>query len=112
MKILEIKALENGSHRNQTTSEITPIPEGWAVIPDDMETLNFPFGDVETKDEDIIKIEEIDDKKVETVIGTKKVVTKWIPGVVPEVEPIPEPKETITLELTKEQYDKLMSMLA
>lgn len=34
MTIIEIAALENGAHRNQTVSELTELPEGWAVIPD------------------------------------------------------------------------------
>lgn len=74
MKIVEIKALDNGAHRNQM-GDFTTIPEGWAVIPDDMETPNFPFGEVTAK--------EID--------GTMT-VTKWVAGVIPEPEPIPEPE--------------------
>lgn len=80
MKIIEIIALENGSHRN-LSGIFETIPDGWAVIPDDLETPNFPYGDVEVKDEDIIKteIELIDgeEKEVEKVIGTRKVVSKW-----------------------------------
>ena len=91
MKIIEIEARENGSHRNQTGTFVE-IPEGWAVIPDDMETPNFPFGEIETKDEDVIGEELVKNEetgrleKVEKVIGTRKVVTKWIAGVVPEIE--------------------------
>ena len=45
MRIVEILALENGAHRNQTVfGEITP-PDGWVVAPDDVATPNFPFGD-------------------------------------------------------------------
>ena len=73
MKIIEIKALENGGHRNQT-GNFTIIPEGFAVIPDDMETPNFPFGEV----------------TIEKINGIPT-VTKWTPGVIPEPEPIPEP---------------------
>lgn len=36
MTIIEIAALENGAHRNQTVSELTELPEGWAVIPDEL----------------------------------------------------------------------------
>ena len=74
MKIIEILALSNGSHRNQTGDNLF-IPEGWAVIPDDMETPNFPFGEVSAR--------EID--------GTMTVTT-WIPGVIPEPTPTPEPE--------------------
>lgn len=63
-KIIEINALENGSHRNQTGIFET-IPEGWAVVPDDIETPNFPFGEVE-------------------VDGN--VVTKWTAVEIPKIE--------------------------
>lgn len=73
MRIIEIKALENGGHRNQTVN-ITIVPEGYAVIPEDFETPNFPFGEVE--------VEEIDGVMT---------VTKWIAGVIPEVEEVEKP---------------------
>lgn len=78
MKIIEIKALENGGHRNQTC-DFNIIPEGWAVVPDNMETPNFPFGDVTA--------EEID--------GVMTVV-KWTAGTMPEPEPLPEPETELT----------------
>lgn len=49
MRIIEINALENGGHRNQTWSEGVALPEGYAKIPDNMETKNFPFGEVTVK---------------------------------------------------------------
>ena len=97
VRIIEITPLENGAHRNQT-GVFFDIPEGWAVIPDDMETPNFPFGEIETKDEDVIEVETVINietvdgedvevvEEVEKVIGTRKVVTKWTAGVIPEVE--------------------------
>jgi len=96
MRIIEIKALDNGGHRNQNCNFSIPIPEGWAVIPEDMETPNFPFGEIETKDEDIIEVETVTtieivddvpvakDEEVSKIVGTRKVVTKWTAGVVPE----------------------------
>lgn len=45
MKILEIKSFPNGAHRNQEWDKL-PIPDGWAVIPEDMELESFPFGNV------------------------------------------------------------------
>ena len=80
MKIIEISAQENGAHRNQTGT-FEPIPTGWAVIPEGMETENFPFGDVIA--------EEIDG--VMTVTG-------WTPGTIPEVEPMPEPEPEPTAD--------------
>ena len=82
MKIIEIVALPNGAHRNQTGGTLR-LPEGWAVIPDGMACVNFPFGEIEA--------EEIDG--VMTVIG-------WTPGVMPEpVEPEPETEEDMWAEL-------------
>lgn len=72
MTMLEIIALENGAHRNQTYHGA--LPDGWAIIPADMECENFPFGEV--------TVEEIDGVMT---------VTNWVPGVVPEPEPEPEP---------------------
>lgn len=72
MKIIEIQALENGGHRNQVGNFKT-IPEGWAVVPDDMEMPSFPFGEVEAED-------------VEGVMT----VTKWVAGTIPEADE-PEP---------------------
>lgn len=48
MKMLEIAALENGAHRNQTFHGV--LPDGWAVIPEGMELpATFPFVEVEVK---------------------------------------------------------------
>ena len=80
MRIIEITALDNGAHRNQTGS-FSAVPEGWAVIPDDMETPNFPFGDITVND------------------STPPVVTSWAPGEMPEPEPIPEPELSVWDEL-------------
>ena len=68
IRIIEIQALPNGGHRNQTGTFKT-IPNGYAVIPDDMETPNFPFGDIE----------------VEEINGIMT-VTKWIVGTIPKIE--------------------------
>ena len=70
MRIIEIAALKNGAHRNQTVFGEITLPDGWAVIPDNIETQNFPFGD--------IVVEEIDN------IMT---VTRWEPGIIPGQEP-------------------------
>lgn len=80
MRLIEIKALENGAHNNQTVNGVTlstfPVPEGWAIIPEDMVCENFPFGEI-TVDESV-----------------PPVVTSWTPGVMPEPEPEPEPEPT------------------
>lgn len=70
MTIIEIKALENGAHRNQT-GDFAVIPEGWAAIPKDMFCGNFPFGEVEAAE-----------------INGVMTVTKWTAGEIPSpVEP-------------------------
>lgn len=77
MRIVEINALANGAHRNQTINgALYVIPEGWAVIPDDMQTENFPFGEV----------------KAEAIDGVMT-VTEWIAGDIPEPEPEPAPED-------------------
>ena len=76
MIMIEIAPLSNGAHRNQTGTFST-IPSGWAVIPDDMETPNFPFGEVT-----------VDETK------TPPVVTGWAAGTIPKPEPEPDPEPT------------------
>lgn len=67
MRVIEIAPLENGAHRNQSYPGF--VPDGWAVIPENIETPNFPFGEVEVKEIDRVMT-----------------VTEWIPGEFP-VEP-------------------------
>lgn len=87
LKIIEIKALDNGAHRNQVLdnisipdtdlnniSNIVSIPEGWAVIPDDKELENFPFGEIEAREIDGVMT-----------------VTKWTAGIIPEVKETEKP---------------------
>ena len=102
MRIIEIAALENGAHRNQSMDAplaildgCSIVPDGWALIPDDMETENFPFGTLEA--------EEIDGVMT---------VTAWTPGTVPEPEPapvLPPSNEELAAEnkLLKEQVAAL-----
>ena len=75
MNMLEIKALDNGAHNNQTYHGV--LPDGWAVIPDGMALENFPFGEVEA----------------EEINGTMTVV-KWTAGAIPEPEQEPEAEPT------------------
>ena len=51
MRLIEINALENGAHDNMTVFDAIPVPEGWAIIPDDMEIPStFPFVDLTVRD--------------------------------------------------------------
>lgn len=73
MRIIEIAPLANGAHRNQSYPGF--VPDGWALVPDNLETENFPFGEVEVAEVDGVMT-----------------VTKWTPGEIPDPEPIPEPE--------------------
>lgn len=75
MKIIKIEKYRNGAHDNLTADYLEKVPDGWALIPDRMETNNFPFGDIETE-----------------VINGVMTVTKWTPGTIPAPDPIPEPE--------------------
>lgn len=81
MRIIEISALDNGAHRNQT-GNFSAVPDGWAVIPDGMVCENFPFGEITVGD------------------STPPVVTSWTPGEMPEpVEEKPTTDEIINAML-------------
>lgn len=86
MTIIQIKAQSNGAHANQsTTTPLLEIPEGWAVIPEDLEIPStFPFIDVEVDGQ---------------------VVTSISPGIVPEPEPAPEPEPTAEEDLMNMAVD-------
>ena len=90
MKMIEIAALYNGAHRNQTGTFST-IPDGWAVIPDGMETPNFPFGEVEVAE-----------------INGVMAVTKWTAGTIPEPEPEPDPEPTTDERITNLETENAM----
>lgn len=122
MRLIEIKALSNGAHRNQNANFIK-IPEGYALIPDDMPIPDtFPFVDIEVAEEtrykeirkikDVVKTLEIPVYDEEgNVISTKTkeytvkeayteqipyivmVVTSMTAGVMPEPTPTPVPDE-------------------
>ena len=79
MRIIEIQALDNGAHRNQTVSGAVAVPDGWAEIPADVAIPEtFPFVDLQVE-------------------GSK--VVSMTAGVVPDPEPQPEPEPTETEQL-------------
>ena len=85
MLIIEITALENGAHRNQS-GDFRTIPEGWAEVPSSIEIPDtFPFVDI-------------------TVDG--QTVTSMTAGVVPEPEPEPEPEPTLDERVTSLETSK------
>lgn len=69
LRIVEIEALSDGLHRSQTYHG--EVIGGYALIPEDMETPNFPFGEVEAAEVDGVMT-----------------VTKWTAGEVPEPDPV------------------------
>ena len=84
MKLIEIKALDNGAHDNQTIDGVIPVPEGWAVIPDDMPIpATFPFVNITVKD------------GVVTSMTAGK-----MPDPEPEVEPEPTPLDILEAQVT------------
>ena len=74
MRLIKIEAASSGGHAYQTIDRISKIPNGWAVIPDDMETPNLPYGDM----------------AVEEINGIMT-VTSWAPGEVPDISHRVEP---------------------
>lgn len=73
MRIIEITALDNGAHRNQSCN-LRDVPDGWAVIPESMDIPDtFPFVNI-------------------TVEG--QTVTSMTAGGVPDPEPAPDPEPT------------------
>lgn len=96
MKIIEIASLTNGSHRNQT-SDTNFIPSGYAIIPESLDTPNFPFGEITVKE-----------------IGGVLTVVNWKALPVPEIEVeennIPSIEERLSkiesfFEKIKERFD-------
>lgn len=66
-RIVEIKALSNGAHRNQTINEDVIIPKGWAIVPNNMECKNFPFGEIVVEEKEGILV-----------------VSNWVPCEIPK----------------------------
>ena len=91
MQMIEILALENGAHRNQSYNGF--LPSGWALDRDNLCTENFPFGEVIA--------EEVDG--VMTVLS-------WNPSPLPPAEPTPE-EEPSQLDMIEAQvtYTAMMT---
>lgn len=87
MHIIKIAPSPSGAHNDMVIQWATPatfpVPDGWAILPDGMDTQNFPFGTIAVDD------------------STPPVVTSWTAGEVPppEPEPEPEPEKTVWDEL-------------
>ena len=74
MRVIKIEPNELGGHDNQTINTVIEIPDGWCLIPEEIEIPEtFPFVHFKYK---------------------KNVVIEMTPGVVPPPEPEPEPEPT------------------
>ena len=81
MQMIEMIALENGAHRNQTYHGY--LPDGWAVIPSDIDIPGtFPFVDVEVEE-------------IEGVMTATGMTAGVIPEPSPEPAPIPEREPSV-----------------
>lgn len=98
MYIIEIAALENGAHRNQSYNGV--LPDGWALVREDVSTLkNFPFGEVIAEEVDGVMT-----------------MTSWTPGELPEPDPLPDPEPTLdervqTLEDSSAEMSEALDLL-
>ena len=85
MTIIKIIPNSNGSHDNQTidgaTLETFPVPEGWAVVPEELETPNFAFGEITVEEGEGVPV-----------------VTAWTPLPIPEPEEPEQPEDRYTAE--------------
>lgn len=81
MTIVKIAKNDNGSHDNQTSSVDFPVPEGYALLPEEVgtpETLeNYPFGEITWE-----------------LYEDVPTVTGWTPLPIPDPGPEPEPDPT------------------
>lgn len=84
MRIIKVAANENGSHDN-LTGTYSHIPEGWAEVPKELVTENFPFGTIKT---------------AEGQNGL--IVTSWNPL------PLPEAKEEPIVRSIQDDVDTML----
>lgn len=84
MRIIRIKTNKIGGHSCMTVTKLSNLPIGWAVLPNDLPTPNFPYGNI----------------VVETRCGVPTVIG-WTP------KPIPEQTVTFTPSLE----DDMQSMI-
>lgn len=94
MTIIELEALPNGAHRNQTVTELEALPSGWAFIPDEFLEVwrtSGPFVEVTASD---------------------GVITSMLPGVWPDPVPAPEPELSPMEQRIAELEDAVIELAA
>ena len=96
MTIIETQAMDNGSHRNQTVFGEVELPEGWAIVADDLvKPGSWPFVDLTVEEVTYYKTVSYvrektfvnDDGKHEHTIED---VTEEVPYIVPTVTAMTE----------------------
>lgn len=93
MTMIEIRPRDNGAHRNQS-GNFKAIPEGWAILPDSIDTPNFPFGDIEVDN------------------STPPRVVSWTAGEIPEEpEAQAEPSEAEDLAAMAVDHEYRLTLL-
>ena len=119
--IIEIQALDNGAHRNQTINGTISVPAGWAVVPEDMEKpASWPFVDIVGVEDKVYtktvtylrdKFEPTEDGQT---VHTVEEVTEEVPYTVLTVtamtereKPAKEEAETPTPAVTTTVWDEL-----
>ena len=67
-KIIEIAPMNNGAHNNQN-GNFSSVPNGWAIIPDDMKIPDtFPFVDIEVIDGIVTSMNAIDMSNIKRTV--------------------------------------------
>ena len=89
MRIIKIEADTRGAHAYQTIKRLTFLPKGWAIIPNDMDLPNLPYGDL----------------TVEIKCGVPT-VTSWTPGEIPPIPEIEPMSDEVTWDLLAEAYNE------
>lgn len=107
MNIVKLGALNNGAHENRESENITAVPDGWAMIPEDFHVPDsFPFVTIEAAAVEHWREVEDNDGKTKRVPVTLMTVTGMTALPVPE-SPEPEPQLT-----TAERVSALEEQLA
>ena len=94
MRIIKIEPYPNGAHANQSSSRTSSVPDGYALIPDDMPIPDtFPFVDIEVDD------------------GTPPMVVSMTAGTVPPIAPEHTPEPSITDRISAMEQAVLTLMM-
>lgn len=114
MRIIELEALSNGAHRNQKSSTGLFVPEGWAIIPDDMEIpASFPFVDVEVESVVVTKLiarevlsDNSDSERLERIAELKELLAETDYAIIKIAEGAAKREEYAELIEQREQWRK------